>query len=78
MRKPALLLITFLLLCALSGVALFCLFSSWDAKGPAAPRTKPAPRNRTAPSVGKDTREAFVLRGTRLTLPLRTATYRSV
>jgi hypothetical protein len=78
MRKPAVLLMTFLLLCASSGVALFFLFSSWDVQGPAAPRMKPAPRTRSAPSVGKNAREAFVLRGTRLTLPLRTANYRSV
>ncbi len=61
MRNPAILLITFLLLCASSGVALFFLFSSSGTNGPAAPRMKPAPRTRTAPSVGKNAREAFVL-----------------
>ena len=61
MRKPVVLLITFLLLCASSGVALFFLFSSPDAKVPAAPGMKPAPRTRTPPSVGKNAREAFVL-----------------
>ena len=61
MRKLAVLLITFLLLCASSGVALFFLFSSSAANRPTAPRTKPAPRTRTVPSVRENAREAFVL-----------------
>lgn len=61
MRKPAVLLITFLLLCVANGVALAFLFSSSTATPPAAPRTKPAPRTRHAPSITKSARDVFVL-----------------